>query len=371
MSTIAAIELHRLSLPLPVPYKVSNLVFRSFDPIVVAVRDRNGAQGWAETVVGPGYTDETDEEAWAFCREWAGRLLQQDTEHAKACLARHLERHSHAASIMISAIEMAEGNRYLQRREPARVPLLVPLQQQDEDGLGREVERLLAQGYATFKVKIGFDVGADLRRVGWIQQAVRGRARLRLDANQAYTVEQARAFLAELAPTDIELLEQPCDKHDWAANARVAADAPVPIMLDESIYTLADVERAAGLAGVAFVKVKINKLGGVQRLGDGLLHIGRSGLRPVLGNGVATDISCWMEAAVASHTIDTTGEMNGWLKLPESLLRNPVRVEQGAMCLPAGYWPVVDTRVLESYALESLAFAPASVAAGPVSTGPA
>lgn len=184
-------------------------------------------------------------------------------------------------------------------------------------------------------------------------------------------MEQARAFLAELAPTDIELLEQPCDKHDWAANARVAADAPVPIMLDESIYTLADVERAAGLAGVAFVKVKINKLGGVQRLGDGLLHIGRSGLRPVLGNGVATDISCWMEAAVASHTIDTTGEMNGWLKLPESLLRNPVRVEQGAMCLPAGYWPVVDTRVLESYALESLAFAPASVAAGPVSTGPA
>lgn len=349
MSRIAAIGLYRLNLPLPVPYKVSNLVFRTFEPILVRVETLEGAQGWAETVVGPGYTDETDEGAWRFCQEMAEQLLRRSSTDAKGLLAPHLIQHSHAASVLISAIEMAEGNPLLRRSTPARVPLLVPLQKNDAHALQDEVDALIAQGFTTFKVKIGFDVADDLLRVGRIQSATRGRAHLRLDANQAYSVSQAKAFLAEVDPAHIELFEQPCDKNDWAANAQVADGSCLPVMLDESIYTLDDVQRAATLGGVRFVKVKINKLGGVQRLGDALAAIPHTGLRAVLGNGVATDISCWMEAAVGSHTVDTTGEMNGWLKLPQSLLHNPLTVDRGAILIPPGYWPDVDEEVVQKY----------------------
>jgi L-alanine-DL-glutamate epimerase-like enolase superfamily enzyme len=352
MTAVARITVRRLRLPLPVPYKASNLVFTTFDPIVVHVTMADGGEGWGEAVVGPGYTDETDASAWTFCTTMARRLPGASPEAAVRELSAHLEHHAHAASVLISAIEMARRNPYLERSSAARVGLLRALNKTDPEGIRAEVEALLGEGYGTFKIKIGFGVEDDLQRVGWIQRAVDGRARLRLDANQAYSVAQARAFMAGLDPAGIELLEQPCDKADWEANAQAAARANVPIMLDESIYSLDDVRRAAAIEGVKFVKVKINKLGGVQRLGDALREINATALRPVLGNGVATDISCWMEAAVASHTIDTVGEMNGWLKLPRSLFANPLRVRDGAIDIPAGYWPEIDGDAVEAFTVD-------------------
>lgn len=356
MTSLARITVHRLRLPLPVPYKVSNLVFTAFDPIVIRAQMDDGSEGWAETVVGPGYTDETDESAWHFCCTMAAQLPGRSPDDVVRELATHLDGHAHAASVLISAIEMAQRHPYLRRTSAARVGLLRAVQQSEPSSIRDEVRMLLERGYSTFKVKVGFDVQQDLRRVACIQEAAGGRARLRLDANQAYSVAQARAFLAGLDPSGIELLEQPCDKHDWDANAQVALDAKVPIMLDESIYTLGDVHRAATLPGVGFVKVKINKLGGVQRLGDALHQINATALRPVLGNGVATDISCWMEAVIASHTIDTVGEMNGWLRLPRSLFANPLRVRDGAIDIPAGYWPEVDMDAIAAFRVESRSF---------------
>ena len=162
-----------------------------------------------------------------------------------------------------------------------------------------EVEALLADGFRTLKVKVGFDVDADLRRLAAIQQASAGRATLRLDANQAFTREQGCAFATALDPAGIELFEQPCDKADWAANAAVAAVSRVPIMLDESIYGLADIDRAASIPGVGFIKLKLKKLGGISRLIEGLQRIRALGMEPVLGDGTATDIGDWLEACAA------------------------------------------------------------------------
>lgn len=339
------IHLYRASLPLVEPYKVSSLVFRTFDPIVVEVR-QGDRTGWAETVVGPGYTDETDAGAWAFCEQMARRIKGLVPAAATQLLAAHLAEHSHAASVMISALEMLSDAPLLELREPVRIPLLVPVQSATRAAIRDEVESHVAAGFGTLKVKIGFGVSADLERIGWIQDAAGGRALLRLDANQAYDERQATSLARSIDPASIELLEQPCPKDDWDANAAVAKVSRVPLMLDESIYGLADIDRAARLEGVRYVKVKINKLGGVERLKRGLDHIRARGLEPVLGNGVATDISCWMEACVARGTITHAGEMNGWLKLRRPLFENPMVVEGGAIVLPAGYRPVVDRAAL-------------------------
>ncbi len=350
---IQDIRLYRLSLPLSTPYKVSSYVFRTFDPIVIEIRDGEGHSGWAETVVGPGYTEETEEGAWAFCKQMAHRIKGMQSEHAITLLAEHLTEHSHAASVIISALEMMEANTLLTIEATARIPLLVPVQQMSRHAIRDEVEQHLESGFRTLKVKIGFGVEEDLERVGWIQQAVNGRAHLRLDANQAYDEAEGIKFVRALAPDFIELLEQPCDKHDWDSNAAVASVSPVPLMLDESIYNLGDIDRAAALPGVGYVKVKINKLGGLARLANGLKHIRELGMEPVLGNGVATDISCWMEACVARSTIRNAGEMNGWLKLQTPLFTNSMTVNDGSIVLDAGYWPELDHEVVRAFAQET------------------
>jgi L-alanine-DL-glutamate epimerase-like enolase superfamily enzyme len=213
-------------------------------------------------------------------------------------------------------------------------------------------------------VKVGFGVEADLRRLAAIQEASAGRATLRLDANQAFSQAQGCDFATRLDPTGIELFEQPCDKADWDANGAVAAVSRVPVMLDESIYGLADIDRAATVPGVGFVKLKLKKLGGISRLIEGLQRIRMLGMEPVLGDGTATDIADWLEACVARDTIRNAGEMNGYLKLATPLFTPGLPFADGAVRLPAGYTPVVDRAAMARFTTSSARFGTPLVVAG-------
>ena len=346
MARIEEIVLYRLRVPLSVPYKVSLHVFHHFEPIVASLRDSDGRTGWGEAEITPGYADETPDGGWTWCRTMAAALIGRDVAAAPATIAPTRDANPHAASVLTGALDSATGHPLLDRRAPAVVPLLAPVNAMDPAAAAAEVERLIATGFRTLKVKVGFAVADDLRRVAAIQRAASGHATLRLDANQAFDRDAGRAFASSLEPAGIELFEQPCDKADWAANQAVAAVSTVPIMLDESIYGLADIDRAAEIPGVGFVKLKLKKLGDLDRLMAGLQRIRTRGLEPVLGDGTATDIACWLEACVAAAAIRNAGEMNGFLKLARPLLRQKLPFADGAIQLAAGWRPEIDTETV-------------------------
>ena len=122
---------------------------------------------------------------------------------------------------------------------------------------------------------------------------------------------------------------------DWAAAKAVAAVSNVPFMLDESIYGPDEIERAAALGNVSYVKLKLMKAGSIDNLAAQLRLIRALGMTPVLGNGVASDLGCWMEACIARTLIDNAGEMNGFLKPVTPLFRDPLKVMDGAVVLPS------------------------------------
>ncbi len=109
-------------------------------------------------------------------------------------------------------MEMLQDSPWLSVRQPARVPLLGVVNGSDAGALEVEIGGLLAQGFRTLKVKVGFDAADDARRVRLIQRVVAGRCRLRIDANQGYDREQGCAFAAALDP----------ERH------RVASSSPAP-----------------------------------------------------------------------------------------------------------------------------------------------
>jgi hypothetical protein len=121
-------------------------------------------------------------------------------------------------------------------------------------------------------------------------------------------------------------------------------------MLDESIYGEADIERAAALKSIAFIKLKLMKLGSLERLALALVRIRELGMEPVLGNGVATEIGCWMEACVAHSRIRNAGEMNGFLRQRIRLAPDCLAVRSGRLMLDAP--PVLDMAAVESLAVE-------------------
>lgn len=358
------IVVRELRMPLSEPYPSAIATIDALDALVVQVRTSDGASGFGEAVIVEGYTHETRAGGWQFCLEHGRAAIGRETGAVKAALVAHRAEHSHAVATLTAAIEMAEGHALLAPLEQAaRVPLLAPVNAKEERAIAAEVERLLADGFRTLKVKVGFAVQADIARVRFIQRCVGSRALIRLDGNQGYARADAETFTAALDPTGIELFEQPCADHDWEAAQALARIAPVPMMLDESIYVSADIERAARLEAARYIKLKLAKAGGIDALASDLKLITQHGMQRVLGNGVATEIACWIEGCVARELIDNAGEMNGYLKPADRLFREPLPFENGAMVIPRRYRPQLDEQVLARLTLRSERFGTARVAA--------
>lgn len=348
------LTLRRLQLPLTVPYRLSLGALEAFDTILVEAEDGDGRIGIGEATLLTGYTDETIAGSWQLACELAQQIAGSDIAAAKLkVLALHAQA-PFTVTALTTAIEMLEGSPLLEIRQPTPVTILGVLNaKQDVAG---EIETLLAAGFGTLKVKVGFDVAHDLAHVANIQRALGGRASIRLDANQGYEREAACRFAASLDPTGIELFEQPCAAHDWDSAAAVARVTTVPMMLDESIYGLADIARAAELKAARYIKLKLMKMGSLAGLAEGLQFIRDCGMEPVLGNGVACEPGCWMEACVAAQFVKTAGEMNGFLKPRQRLFSYPLEFRNGAIHLQPDFAPVIDWQAARQYVAAEMSF---------------
>lgn len=114
-------------------------------------------------------------------------------------------------------------------------------------------------GYTTFKVKVG--TGDDEGRLKAVRAAVGTRARLRIDANGAWDLEDAVRRLGRLARFDLELAEQPVEALDDLA--RLRRRVRVPLAADECVRGLEDARRLARLAAADALVLKVQPLGGV------------------------------------------------------------------------------------------------------------
>lgn len=349
MTRLERISVHRLKVPLVVPYRLAFGTVEHFDTIVAECVSRDGRMGLGEATVLTGYTDETIEDSWRAARDIAGELVTLDTEAALRRLGELVDERPFTVTAFGTALEMLERSPYLEFDRETPVPILGLLGATGEQAIHAELERLLAEGYRTLKVKVGTDVAKDVAHVKAVQRLARGRLKIRIDANQGFSAEQGVTFVRALDPDGIELFEQPCAAGDWEAHLEVVRASSVPLMLDESIYGMADIERAAELQAARFVKLKLMKLGTLSALAQALERIRALGMTPVLGNGVACDLGCWMEACVAARHLDNAGEMNGFLKARAQLLTEPLELREAALRLKPGFTARLALKRLEPF----------------------
>ncbi|MGK0187918.1 MAG: L-alanine-DL-glutamate epimerase-like enolase superfamily enzyme [Verrucomicrobiales bacterium] len=113
------------------------------------------------------------------------------------------------------------------------------------------------EDWPIFKIKLGTDHDLDLVR----QLRKHTSARFRIDANTAWTAEQAIAMAPELMTLGVDFLEQPLKADDWAGMAKVKADCVLPVIADESCQVEADVDRCAEVFDG--INIKLTKAGGL------------------------------------------------------------------------------------------------------------
>lgn len=345
---IESISLHRLRLPLITPYKLAFGDVRHFDTILAVIEGKNGSIGLGEATILTGYTDETIDDSWALIGDLAGQLINKPPDQVNQVLISNLKKSPFTVTALLTAIDMARDPKSFQLDQNVSVPILGILNGYNKNELAAEVDSLLERGFKTFKVKVGFDVYADIKKVKDIQEIVRGRALIRIDGNQGYKQNEAVEFVSQLSPEGIELFEQPCIAGDWESALAVSKRSMVPMMLDESIYGVDDIDKAANIHCAKYIKVKLMKFGSTANLVQAIQRIKEYNMIPVLGNGVAADVGCWMEGLVANNHIENAGEMNGFLKPTKSLLENPLKFINGAILLEKNYIPVLDMDYLKS-----------------------
>jgi o-succinylbenzoate synthase len=105
------------------------------------------------------------------------------------------------------------------------------------EGILRQVEQKVAQGFTCIKMKVGaLDVEQEYHLLAEIRQRFpASQIQLRLDANGAYEAEEAFKLLQRLAEFDIHFIEQPIKAKQWPKLAQLCATSPIPIALDEEL----------------------------------------------------------------------------------------------------------------------------------------
>jgi len=246
---IERIELYHISMPLVHPFETSLGLETHRECILVAAR-ADGLTGWGECVasIEPGYSYETIGTGWHILSDFLiPAVLSQDWEGAGEFVA--LTGWVRGHQMAKAALEAAAWDLLAQRdgvslsaklaefypegpRDRVSVGVSIGIQPTIEGTLAR-IEDFLAQGYGRIKLKIKPGRDLDLARAA---RAAFPAVPLMLDANSAYTLDDAPIFLP-MDELNLLMIEQPLAHDDIFQHSKLQAQLQTPICLDESIHT--------------------------------------------------------------------------------------------------------------------------------------
>ncbi len=128
---------------------------------------------------------------------------------------------------------------------------------------GRLMQRF---GLSHIKIKVGDDKGVE--RVTALRELMGPAVSIRVDANGAWTLEEAVAQLEAMVGQGVESCEEPLGRARRGKLSELCRRSPVPIMLDESLVSLGEGRRLAELGACQLFNLRLSKCGGLSRTLD-------------------------------------------------------------------------------------------------------
>ena len=119
------------------------------------------------------------------------------------------------------------------------------------------------KGFDILKIKLGEDILTDADRMYAIHEAASRKARLRVDANQGWSVKDTLKVGKELAVLGVELIEQPVAANDFDGLKEIRDRSPLLIAADESCHSINDAMRLASMRAADVINIKLMKCGGI------------------------------------------------------------------------------------------------------------
>jgi L-alanine-DL-glutamate epimerase-like enolase superfamily enzyme len=310
--TLACVQLTArvFTVELAEPFVISRSTTDKEDIVQVAITHA-GVTGYGEGAPDERYGESCDS-AMAFF-ERAASLLGDDPFALEAIFARlgELPGEMAAKCAVDGALHDLIGklcNQPLWRLfglDPAPPPTSYTISIDTVEGTADRARR--AAHFHALKIKVGGP--GDLDRVRAVREQAPD-ALIRVDANEAWTVESTQEICPELVQLGVELIEQPLHAEQVDGYRELhAAGLPIPIVLDESVHTLPDVGRAGGLADG--VNIKLTKSGGIREA-HRMIHAARAlGLKVMIGcmNESSLGIAAAVQLSPLVDVVDLDGHL--------------------------------------------------------------
>ncbi|MGO8670891.1 MAG: dipeptide epimerase [Capsulimonadaceae bacterium] len=272
---IITVRAETWTLPLLAPFTVSQRTATEAGNVVVtvdAVDKKSGARmrGLGACAPVAYVTGESTESATRVIEE-AGKLLLDSPPDRLGPLLDRIASPLESAPASRAGLEMAIFDLWARRHRlhlwdyfggrctGVQTDITIPITPPDE--AGRLAAAAMRKGFRALKIKVGAN-DADYDRIAAIAAAA-PQARLRIDANQAFSPADAAAFARRLAADErpVDLIEQPVAKDDVAGLKYVKENSPFPVYADEAVCTPQSAWRLLREEAVDGINVKIMKSG--------------------------------------------------------------------------------------------------------------
>jgi len=176
----------------------------------------------------------------------------------------------------------------------------------------------VTDGFRELKIKAGTNPDLDVEALRLIRQAA-PTARLKVDANQGYTVATSMRVIRACEKFEIEAMEQPLPFWDIAGLQELRTRTDLPIIADESCFTPQDAFKIAKTGAADILNIKLMKCGGLYRANQISTIAESAGLRCMLGCMMESRLSIAAAAAfVAANKCVIYADLDSFLALDDS-----------------------------------------------------
>jgi L-alanine-DL-glutamate epimerase-like enolase superfamily enzyme len=256
----------------------------------------------------------------------------------------------HAASLGGSVWRLWGG---AANRVELRVEVSWALTRQAPQAMAAEAAAMVARhGFRVLKVKGGQGFDLDLAGMRAIRSAVGEGVRLYVDANGAYTAEEALDYVRAIADAGAVMVEDPCALAPDARFRSLQQESPVPLLVDFGCTSLRDAALFIE-QGARALSIKPGRFGLSTALAMQKLAL-QSGCAPVvglMGESVLGTLAGLQFAATLPHPI-LPAELTWYLAMTEQITTLTPKIVDGAVDLPAcaSLGALIDWRAVERLA---------------------
>lgn len=265
-------EIYKYSIPME-PFTIATGTMDFAQNIFIRAHTDSGLTGVGECSAFPMIVGETQATCYEVAKDFAAIWKNKDATDIEARLA-ELDLSIAKNYTIKSAFDMVlydlaakQANQPLYQflgGEKRKIETDITVGIASPETMAKSALKFKEQGFTMIKVKLGKQPAQDVERIKQIRNAIGGEIKLRIDANQGWTFEDAVFTLQNLATYNIEFCEQPMRTYDDELLPELCKLSPIPIMADESVYTHHDAERIIRNKAAKYINIKFAKSGGIN-----------------------------------------------------------------------------------------------------------